>query len=915
MNRFRYTAKSIALIVGGEIHGRGDVDPEIRDLLIDSRRLIHPDGSMFIALESERNDGHRYIPELVERGVSCFLVNATYDVQGSRNVITRNEVTKQVKVQGSGLKVQGSGLKAQGTGAEIPYPVSRIPYPGSRIPDFESRIPYPVFIMVPDTLSALQKLAAHHRQQFDYPVIGITGSNGKTIVKEWLYQLLSPETDIIRSPKSFNSQIGVPLSVWNMDSGHNLAVIEAGISKPGEMERLERIINPSIGIFTSVGPAHASNFSGDPEKVDEKLKLFSHSEVLIYRSDYTMITERLDASDNYRTLGRFTWGTKETDTLQITGIRKEGDRAVIDGICEGIEGKIIIPFTDDASIENAIHCWAFILVRGSNMPLKSLKGTYSASQFHPPEGRSKPPSGGMGAFANLVPVAMRLELKDAINNCSLINDSYNSDINSLGIALDFLVQQKQHPKRTIILSDILQTGRDPGEFYAEVAGIIASKQIDRIIGIGEEISRFRHKFSVNSMFFPDTEEFMLHFPLSSFSNETILLKGARVFGFERIDQALQQKAHETVLEINLDAVVHNLNFFRAKLNPGVKTMVMVKAFSYGSGSFEIANLLQYHQVDTLAVAFADEGVELRKAGITMPVMVMSPEEQSMETLITWNLEPEIYSLRILRMFEESLNHTNGSLLREAMIHIKLDTGMHRLGFCETDLDELNAFLEKNHQFRVRSVFSHLAASEDPSQDAFTRKQFSRFLSMSKRVTSALDYPVLMHILNSAGISRFPDMQLDMVRLGIGMYGIGPNVEEQAHLRHVSRLRTAITQIKYVGKGETVGYNRQGVAERDTVVAVVPMGYADGLSRRLGNGKGQMLVKGRRVPLIGNVCMDLCMLDITGIADAGISIEEGDEVVVFGESLPVSELAETLQTIPYEIMTGISRRVKRVYYHE
>ena len=769
----------------------------------------------------------------------------------------------------------------------------------------------PVFILVPDTLAALQKLAARHRKQFSYPVIAVTGSNGKTIVKEWLYQLLSPDLDVIRSPKSFNSQIGVPLSVWNMDDRYDLAIIEAGISEPGEMEKLEQVIRPAIGIFTTIGPAHAAHFSGDTEKVDEKLKLFRHAELLIYRSDYKIITERLDASDTYDQLKRFTWGTLEGDDLRITGIHKQGERTTIKGICRGEESGITIPFTDDASIENAIHCWALIQLRMTNDELR-ITNLPASSSLREAERRS---SSILHRFAALTPVAMRMELKDAINNCSLINDSYNADINSLGIALDFLAQQKQHPKRTLILSDILQTGRDPEEFYGEVAGIVEARKINRIIGIGEEISRFREKFSMEKAFYPNTDEFLLHCPLSSFHDETILLKGARVFGFERISHALQQQAHETVLEINLDALIHNLNFFRAKLKPEVQTMAMVKAFSYGSGSFEIANLLQFHRVDYLAVAYADEGIELREAGITMPIMVMSPEEQSLDALLAWNLEPEIYSFRILRMLDEAMRRNDVSSAREVRIHLKLDTGMHRLGFCEPDLEELAGLMKKNPQTRIRSIFSHLAASGERELDPFTREQFSRFLQMSGRITGELDYPVLLHLLNTAGISRFPEMQLNMVRLGIGLYGIGFDAEEQTQLRNVSRLRTVITQIKRVRKGETVGYNRKGVAERDTVIAVVPVGYADGLNRRLGNGRGQMLVGGQPAPLMGNVCMDLCMLDITGIVEAGINVEEGEEVVVFGDVLPVSTLADTLQTIPYEIMTGISRRVKRIYYHE
>lgn len=835
-----YTPVSIAGIVGGKIRGQGDREREISELLIDSRRLVHPEGVLFVALVSDRNDGHRYIPELVERGVRCFLVRSA----------------------------------ERGTDSGDP-----------------------VFIEVSDTLAALQRLAAHHRKQFRYPVIGITGSNGKTVVKEWLFQLLSPDFSVARSPKSYNSRIGVPLSVWKMDALHNLAIIEAGISEPREMDRLEEVIRPTVGIFTNIGTAHAAHFSGDVEKVDEKLKLFRRAEMLIYRSDYSLISERLDVSDDYADLKRFTWGTGTGDDLRVISVDKGQDGTTIRGICDGKEIGIAIPFTDEASIENALHCRSLMEVLGSRIKVQGGTGSIS------------------DRFLKLTPVAMRMEMKEAIHNCSLINDSYSADISSLGIALDFLVQQRQHPKKTVILSDILQTGRDPEELYTEVAGIIRARNINRIIGIGKEISRFSGKFSGQTAFYKGTEDFLKRFPFSSLRDEAVLLKGARMFGFERISQALQQKAHETVLEINLDAVVHNLNFFRAKLRPGVKTMAMVKAFSYGSGSFEIAGLLQYHRVDYLAVAYADEGVELRNAGITVPVMVMSPEEQSLELLLNWNLEPEIYSFRILRMLNEAIRRQRETLSLPVGIHVKLDTGMHRLGFCPSDLDSLIREVRNTPEIAVRSVFSHLAASEEPAQDAFTKEQFALFNGMSRRITEELGYPAMLHILNSAGISRFPEMQLDMVRLGIGLYGIGHDQGEQQYLRNVTNLKTVITQIKHIRKGDTVGYNRKGYAEGDKVIAVVPVGYADGLNRRLGNGNGSMLVQGLPAPLIGNVCMDLCMLDITGIVGSGNEVREGDEVTVFGDKLPVALIAKRLGTIPYEIMTGISRRVKRIYFHE
>ncbi len=849
MTQTKYTSSKIAQITNGKLITSGGKNPVIRDLMIDSRHQVeNPEESMFIALVSIRNDGHKYIRELVNRGVTCFLVSNLPD------------------------EVQGTS-----TGQ-------------------------PTFILVPDTLAALQKLAAFHRREFDYPVVAVTGSNGKTIVKEWLYQLLSPDFKVIRSPKSYNSQIGVPLSIWNMETQYNLAIIEAGISQPGEMEKLEEIIYPTIGIFTMIGPAHDELFSDDAEKVTEKLKLFRNAEILIYNSDYQVITDQLDRSPDLANLKTFTWGKRDTDDLRIQRIVKEENQTIIQGSIQEKEMEITIPFIDNASIDNAIHCWAFVQVQESRNSQLATRNSQLATRISL-------------RFTSLTPVAMRLELKEAINSCSLINDSYNSDINSLSIALDLLMQQNQHKNKTLILSDILQTGRDQEEFYKEVARIVISREVDRIIGIGPELFRYQEMFPMKRVFYETTEDFLIQFPLSSFRDESILLKGARKFGFEQISQALQQKAHETILEINLQALVHNLNYFRAKLNPGVKIMAMVKAFSYGSGSFEIANLLQFHRVDYLAVAYTDEGVELRKADITLPIMVMSPEDQSLDSLLAWNLEPEIYSLRILQMLEEAIERNYTSTQGIVRIHIKLDTGMHRLGFGPQDLNALIEVVKQNPRLHIQSIFSHLAASEAKGHDSFTTDQVNRFRKMSEAITRELDYPVLLHILNSAGISRFPAIQFDMVRSGIGLYGIGYNREEQKRLRNVTTLRTVIVQIKEVKRGETVGYNRAGKAGKDTTIAIVPVGYADGLNRKLGNRIGHMMVKGQPAPIIGNICMDLCMLDITEVLAAGKEVEEGDQVIVFGDQLPVSELAKILDTIPYEIMTGISRRVKRIYFYE
>ena len=846
------TVSQIAATCGGKLISSGQSDPEIHELLIDSRRLVNASHCLFVALVSERNDGHRYIGELVEMGVRCFMVD-----------------------EGYGMRDAGCGMRDEHQGMGL------------------------VFIVVPDTLQALQALGAHHRSLFDIPVIGITGSNGKTIVKEWLFQMLSPDYRIVRSPKSYNSQVGVPLSVWKMEPSNELAIFEAGISQPGEMAHLEKIIRPTVGIFTNIGTAHDEHFQSREQKVSEKLKLFTRCKSLVYCADYQVITDCLNADPAYQSLELFTWSRHKDANLQITSTEIQNGRTIIHTIFENSTALFTIPFTDEASIENAIHCIATLLL---------LK--HPASRIPHP-------------LSLLTPIAMRLELKEAINHCSLINDSYNSDINSLAIALDFLNQQNQQKKKSIILSDILQTGRDKAELYREIAGMLSSRNITRIIGIGRDMVKFGHLFPMEGTFFAGTDEFLDHFPLSSFQHETILLKGARLFEFEKISHVLQQKAHETVMEVNLDALVHNLNYFRSGLKPGTKVMAMVKAFSYGSGSFEIANVLQYHRIDYLAVAYADEGVELRKAGIHLPLMVMSPEEQSLDTLLKFNLEPEIYSIRILNLLEDAIERNVTSIQQQVRIHIKLDTGMHRLGFMEDDLEELIQKIASNPGLKVESVFSHLASSEDPADDDFTRLQISRFELMSSRILAVLDYPVLRHIVNSAGIHRFPEAHFDMVRLGIGMYGIGSNATEQAKLRNVCSLRSVVTQVKHIRAGETIGYNRRGKAERDMTIAIVPIGYADGLNRRLGNGTGKFYINGKPAPIVGNVCMDLTIVEVTGdagceIRDAGYGMRDagwGMRVVIFDDIHPVTELAATLGTIPYEILTGISRRVKRIYFYE
>lgn len=827
-----YPISEVVNIVGGKLSGKKDADRLISDILIDSRKLISSDNCLFFALSSKRNDGHRYIFELYHRGVRNFII--------------------------------------------------------TRIPSDAENYPEANFILVNNTLQALQALARAHREKFSFPVIGITGSNGKTIVKEWLYQLLSKDKKTVRSPKSYNSQLGVPLSVWQLDPRYEIAIFEAGISEPDEMDKLQTIIRPNLGIFTNIGEAHGENFLSIQQKVGEKLKLFTRVETLIYCLDHSEIFEVIVRSGITKVIKTFTWSRQKQEAdLFIKKISiKDGSMTSIVAIYKANEISIAIPFTDEASVENAIHCWAAMLQLG-----------YNSEEIAP-------------RFESLQQIAMRLELKDGINHCTIINDSYNSDINSLGIAIDFLRQQANQRKKTIILSDILQSGKDEDELYGRIAQIIHSHKINRLIGIGPAITRQMEKFQIDKEFFTDTAEFLHRFSFSAFSNEVILLKGARIFEFEQISQALQQKTHETVLEINLNALVHNLNYFRSILHPNTKIAAMVKAFSYGTGSFEIANALQFHRIDYLAVAYADEGVELRKAGITVPIMVMNPDEESFDHIIAHSLEPEIYSFRILEKLEKAIKKNILPKNKPVKIHIKLDSGMHRLGFMEEEVPELINRLISNNMLYIESVFSHLSASEDPAEDEFTRQQIDMFGRMSNRFAGAANHPILRHILNSAGIIRFPWAQYEMVRLGISLYGVATLDEEQSRLEPVAKLKSTISQVKLVRAGESVGYNRAFISDKDIRIAIVPIGYADGFSRILGNGRGHLMVAGQLAPTVGNICMDMCMLDITNI-----EADEGDEVIVFGPERPMTELASEMGTIPYEVLSGLSRRVKRVYYHE
>jgi alanine racemase len=808
----------IGKIVRGEVLQQFR-DREIANLFTDSRKTILSDTALFFSIAGERHDGHHFIKDLYEAGIRQFIVEK-----------------------------------------EIDLPL----YPEAN------------FIKVASSIKALQAISADHRNRFSIPVIGITGSNGKTIIKEWLSQLLSREYVIVKNPGSYNSQIGVPLSVWQMQPHHQLGIFEAGISQPKEMESLQKIIQPTIGIFTNVGSAHDEGFDNEQEKIDEKLKLFSNSKVLIFCSDHLALTALLSQkkkSDQQH----ITWGSTSAANVPVRFTGKHS----VEVTYNNQAFHFAIPFADDASRENILHCIVTLLY---------LKISEQIIQ----EG------------INLIKaVPMRLELKQGINQCQLIDDTYNNDLEGLQISLNFL-SSIQKRKKTLILSDVFQSGMDEITLVQKINHILQASEVNSFIGIGNTLYRYQQHVTapIPTRFYSSTQEFIDHIDWDQFQNEVILVKGARVFQFEKIVQRLQRKIHGTVMEINLDALVHNLNFFKARLNQGVKLMVMVKAFAYGSGSEEIAGLLQYHNTDYLGVAYTDEGVELRKNRISLPIMVMNPEEANFETLLSYNLEPEIYGLRLLRALSGFLEG------RSCRIHLKIDTGMHRLGFEQGDLPEAIKILKANTNIQVASIFSHLAGSDDSSHDDFSQSQTHQFLAASNEIKQQLEINPLLHLLNSPGILRFPDFQFDMVRLGIGLYGVNPTEEKISQLRPAATLKTIISQIKIIKAGESIGYGRRGMAEKEMKIATIAIGYADGFNRSFSRGKGEVLIHGKKAPVVGNVCMDMTMIDITSV-----EAKEGDEVIIFGDALPIHEVAARINTIPYEILTNTSERVKRVFYAE
>lgn len=810
----KYTLKHITSTL--ELNNENQFpDFTVENISIDSRSLQNKAGTLFFALKGNNHDGHQYIEQLIEQGVIFFVVETI-----------------------------PSHLEQKAN-----------------------------FLVVKNTLKALQKTAIYYRNLFNLPTIGITGSNGKTIVKEWLNFLLSPDFNVVRSPKSFNSQVGVPLSIFGINKNHNLGIFEAGISQKGEMQKLQEIIQPTIGVFTHLGTAHDDSFENTADKIKEKTALFKNCEVVILEKNCEV--------ENYINSKTITWSLVDERADYSVRIEKLNTKeSELEINSKEINFTIIVPFQDTASVNNTITCVITLLY---------LKYSVETIQER---------------VLKLYPIELRLEAKKGINNCLLIDDSYSSDYQSLKIALDFLEQQKLHSKKTIILSDIFQGGLPLDELYQKVAKAIQNNKIDRIITIGETISSFLKELP-NVISFANTDEFLKQFNVNSFENETILIKGARSFYFDEIVVLLEEKNHETVLEINLDAISNNLNFYKSKVLPTTKIMVMVKAFGYGNGGYEIAKLLEHNKVDYLGVAFADEGIVLRKAGIKIPIMVLNPENSSFHAMIAYDLEPEIYSLTGLEAFLKIAKQQN---IISYPIHLKVDTGMHRLGFEYHEIDALKALLKNNNFIAVKSVFSHLAASDDLVFKEFTELQFSRFQIFYDDLIQSLENKPIRHILNTSGIFNYPSHQMEMVRLGIGLYGAGNSIEESKNLQNVSTLKTIISQIRTVEKGESIGYSRKHMVENEIGVATLPIGYADGIRRNWGNGLGYVLINQQKAAIIGNICMDMIMVDVTLI-----NCSPGDQVVIFGEDLPVSLIAEKTNTISYEILTGISQRVKRVFF--
>ncbi len=818
-----YSLSDIAQICKGDLQV-GSEESKIIRLSFDSRLVFDPKGVLFFALQSGQNDGHDYIPELYQKGVRMFVVRSSFEPAAHMNLAS--------------------------------------------------------WLRVNDPLKALQQIAAFHRKKFNTEVLAITGSNGKTIVKEWLTQLFNNDFPLVRSPRSYNSQIGVPLSVWEMNSSHQLAIFEAGISHPNEMSQLKEIIQPTMGIITNIGTAHKENFTSAASILKEKLKLFEEVELLFYNRDSEIIHQTVQSRWPKKKF--LTWGRDKNSDLQLLS-KEEVEMTKLTFRWKKNQFEVKLPFTDFVSVENCMPVVLFALYKGYAPDIIAQR------------------------VLHLEQVAMRMERKAGLNNCLIINDSYNSDFTSLEVALDFLEQQakKKEMGRTLILSDLLQTGYKDEKLYPRVAELIRTKNITRLVGVGPNMVKYSSLFRSSDQFFNSTEELLTAISGFSFRDEAILIKGARSFAFERVSDLLEQKQHNTIMEVNLNALVNNLNVYKQYLKPTTKVLAMVKAFGYGSGSYEIAAALQHQKVDYLGVAFADEGMELRRNGITLPIIVMNPEIKSFGQMLEFGLEPEIYSLHTLKAFDRAARDYGST---KANIHLKLDTGMNRFGFSLFEGEELFQLLKQKPYLKVCSLFSHLVGSDEEKHDNFTRQQVEIFVDFSKKLEAQLGYSFVRHILNSAGVERFPQFQFDMVRIGIGLYGF--SAVNDSRMQNVLSLKSYISQIKTIHEKSTVGYGRIGELNGGDSLAVVPVGYADGLNRQLSNGVGEVLIGKQLFPIVGNICMDTCMVNVTGG-----NVKEGDEVIIFGDDFSLSLMAEKLNTIPYEIMTSISQRVKRVYFRE
>ena len=826
-----FLINDISNYIKSEVFNNRKDDFLIKNLVFDSRKLNEVQGTVFFAIKTLSNNGEKYIPELYLRGVRAFVVE--------------------------------------------------------NLPTDFSNYEETCFVLVENTIQALQSLVKVKRDMFNNPIIAITGSNGKTIVKDWIVQLIDNDKKVCKSPRSYNSQIGVALSIWNLEEDDEIGVIEAGISQKGEMIKLEEMINPTVGIITNIGDAHQVYFNSITEKILEKILLFKNSDTIVYCIDNKEIDKEIQ--NTYKDSGKelISWGFDRSACFKIENIETKKNQTDIYYNYKNIQSSFSIPFIDKASIENSIN--AFIACLAIGIDNETLRNRTSSLQS----------------------LEMRLQMKEGVNHTLIINDSYSSDLMSLELALIFLNQQNNELSKTAILSDITQSYINQKELYIAINKLLIEKNIDKLIGIGDGFIKNQYLLTIDNSIHASTQDFLKNSSLNDFKEEIILIKGARSFEFEKISRYFEKKTHETVLDINLSALAHNVNYFKTKLNEGVKLMAMVKAHSYGSGGFEIASTLANHNIDYLAVAFADEGSELRINGINLPIMVMSPEKESIAKIIHYDLEPEIYSISILKeMISAKRDYETINRKKELNIHIKLDTGMHRLGMEEGDLEELVDILKANQNIKIKSIFSHLAGSDNPEFDDFTREQINRFEKLSTRLIREFNYPIIRHIANSAAIIRFPEAQYNMVRLGIGMYGIGINEEDEKKLRYVHRLKTILTLKRKIAKDESVSYNRNFIAKQERTIGVIPIGYADGLNRKRGNGKGKVYINGFLAPIIGSICMDMCMIDITNI-----DCREGDEVVIFGEEFSVNNIAKELDTIPYEVFTTVSSRVKRVFYQE